>query len=494
MKYSVYKIFFLILPIMLSFCTYGQKAPSSNYHIVKSYENVFRISLHYKVSVDSIHIWNNLNQNYTVRVGQKLIVSSRKSILPPFQSTTEKGLVHDADTSKNHEKSQHPASLITDKKNATLSVRSATINKNIASDFFEKVMYYYHNSSFFFRMILFMNLVFMVFISVLFNMILYRRLRHEYVQFQRKKCQDRFRDYITDWLYEVHSERILDSLKKELKGWVKREVFTSELLSLHANLTGESADKLIDLFHLAGLRKYSMRKVHSPFWHVKAKGFRELAQMKIKDGNNIIFKCLNSRNVILHIEAQMAWIQLNPDDPLSFFDDDKVELTDWGLLNSLISLKKINAVPDFRRWLPSLNKSVALFALKMSGVFKQYDNIDLVTLRIEDDDVDIRHEAICALGKMAVESPGARLRQQFSMEGTGNKTEIIRSLIMMSDTSNIPFFEKVLLSDTDNYLRILSAKGLVSLEGIGSVRLDSLYQDADQVLKNIIIHAKDDRI
>src|ERR1035437_6325025 len=111
MKYSVYKIFFLILPIMLSFCTYGQKAPSSNYHIVKSYENVFRISLHYKVPVDSIQIWNNLNQNYTIRVGQKLIVSSRKSILPPVQSTPEKGLVHVSDTSENHEKSKHPVSL-----------------------------------------------------------------------------------------------------------------------------------------------------------------------------------------------------------------------------------------------------------------------------------------------------------------------------------------------------------------------------------------------
>jgi len=79
-------------------------------------------------------------------------------------------------------------------------------------------------------------------------------------------------------------------------------------------------------------------------------------------------------------------------------------------------------------------------------------------------------------------------------EGSENKTEIIRSLIMMSDSSNIPFFEEVLLTETEISLRILSARGLVSLDSVSEERVNSLYKEADPVLKTIIIHAKDERI
>ena len=130
----------------------------------------------------------------------------------------------------------------------------------------------------------------------------------------------------------------------------------------------------------------------------------------------------------------------------------------------------------------------------MSGVFKQFDNIDLVTLRLDDIDLDIRHEAICALGKMAVPSPGYRLRQLFLTEESENRTEILRSLIMMSDSSNVPFFEEVLLNETEISIRILAARGLVSFDSVGEERVNSVFEGADPVLKTIIIHAKDERI
>jgi hypothetical protein len=208
----------------------------------------------------------------------------------------------------------------------------------------------------------------------------------------------------------------------------------------------------------------------------------------------MIFKYLNSGNVTLSIEAQLAWIQLNPDDPLSFYDDPNVKLTEWGQLNLLLALKKSGRIPDFGRWLKSMSKSVSLFALKMAGIYKQFDNVDLVTQRLDDNDRDIRREAICALGKMALPSHTTVLQQLFPKEELENKIEIIRSLIMMSEFSSIPFFEEVLLNETDINLRILSAKGLVSLGDIGKEKLDSIFLEADPILKKIIIHAKDNRI
>jgi len=498
MKFSV-SILFLILLSVQKYSSYGQESEGFIYHIVQSDENVYQISLRYNYPIDSIKSWNDLDQNYKILPGMKLKIRKR-SIIVPIQLlaknklTLYTGLVAIQDATDSLKNIQVPDSLIAVSGNNYLPLLSESFETDTAFSFSEIVLHFYNNASSFITIILFLNLFFLASVVSLLIVILNRRLRDGYVDFKKSKCLDRFRDFITDWLYEAHLSSVPESILQELKDDVNRDVFTSELLSLHANLTGDSADKLVELFHLAGLKKYSIRKASHSSWNVKAKGFRELAQMKIEEESNLISKYLNSENEVLRIEAQMAWIQLNPKDPLSFCDDPEVNLTEWGLLNSLVALKKIDAVPDFRRWLPSLNKSVALFALKMSGVFKQFDNIDLVTMRLDDIDLDIRHEAICALGKMAFPSPGYRLRQLFLTEESENKKEILQSLIMMSDSSNIPFFEDVLLNETEISLRILSARGLVLVDSIGEELVNSLFEVAGPVLKAIIIHAKDERI
>ncbi|HZK92590.1 MAG TPA: LysM peptidoglycan-binding domain-containing protein [Prolixibacteraceae bacterium] len=498
MKFSV-SILFLILLSAQKYSSYGQESEGFIYHIVKSNENVYQISTRYNCPVDSIKSWNYLDQNLKILPGMKLMIRQRSIIVPiqlPTKNklTSETGLVAINDTSDSRKSIQRPDSLIAVSGNNYLPLLSNSFETDTVSSFSEIILHFYNSANSLIKIILFLNLFFLASVASLLIVILNRRLRDGYIDFKKSKCLDRYRDFITDWLYEEHLPSVPESVLQELKDSVNRDVFTSELLSLHANLTGDSADKLVELFHLAGLKKYSIRKASHSSWNMKAKGFRELAQMKIEEESNLISKYLHSENDVLRIEAQMAWIQLNPKDPLSFCDDPEVNLTEWGLLNSLVALKKIDAVPDFRRWLPSLNKSVALFALKMSGVFKQFDNIDLVTLRLDDIDLDIRHEAICALGKMAVPSPGYRLRQLFLTEESENRTEILRSLIMMSDCSNVPFFEEVLLNETEISIRILAAKGLVSFDSVGEEWVNSLFEVADPVLKTIIIHAKDERI
>jgi len=488
-------IFWLLLQ---NICVAAQESPEFTNHIVRENENVYRISLLYGVPIDSVKRWNNLDAKYKILVGGNLKI--RKQLIVSGQSikidkpTAETSLVVIPDTTNSLKNIRTIDSLADNSKYNYLPILSEPIVKSKEPYFFEKVLYFYFKTKYVFKTVLLLNLFFILSVIILLIVILFRRIKDGYINIRKSKCLDRYRDFITDWLYETHSPNVPESLLNELKDWVYRDVFTAELLSLHSNLTGDSADKLVKLFHLAGLKKYSIRKAFHSSWYVKAKGFRELAQMKITEESGLIFKYLNSRNDILRIEAQMAWIQLNPNDPLSFFDNPKVYLSEWGLLNSLVSLKKIDAVPDFGRWLSSLNKSVALFAIKMSGVFKQFDNVDRVTNRLDDSDMDIRQAAICALGKMAIPAPCHRLRQLFKTEEIINKSEIIRSLTMMSDSSNIPFFEEVMLNETDISLRILSAKGLVAIDGIADNRLNSLFGEADPVLKAIIIHAKDNRI
>jgi len=492
-KLFVIKLVFLILFFVHFNFTYGQQTNHDVNHVVAKGDNIYRISLRYNVPADSIVRWNNLDRNYTILIGQQLFISDRKSSAAETKRSPNNILAQIPGISGSVD------TLLTDslnsaRQNKFLPFYSESVKGKSRSSFFGTIQYYYQRSHVLFKIILLLNAVFIFSVILLLITILFRRLMDGFDEVKRRECQNRYRDYIAGWLYEEHTGNFPEPLKKELKEKVYRDFFTSELLSLHANLTGESAEKLIGLFHFAGLKKYSVLKAHQSSWHLKAKGFRELAQMKIKEENTLISTHLNSKNPMLQIEAQLAWIQLNPDDPLSFLDDPDIRLTEWALLNSLHSLKKIDKTPDFGRWLQSPSKSVTLFAIKMTGIFKQFDNVELVTQRLHDTDPEIRLEAIIALGKMGVPFPGPELKLLFPGEGLINKSEIVRSLMMLSDSQNIPFFEAVLRDETELNLRILAARGFVSFNGIGKERVDLLYEAADPVLKKIIIHAKDNRI
>lgn len=454
----------------------GQETNDSAYHVVNANETAYRISIKHKIPLDSLKLWNNMDEDYTVTKGQILFVLRPK----PEVFLSETGLSF---LQKDSIKTNYYSTEVSEPEKKTL-------NKTAI----EKLYAFYLRSSFIFKIFLLLNLVFLISSILLLLLILYVRLKKKIIRNQVEKCQDRYRDFISGWVYNENSEFEREKLFSELHNKIKRDVFTTELLSLHSNLVGESADKLVDLYHQAGLKEYSVKKIHSSKWNVKAKGFRELVQMKIFDENIHIAKYLNSKNDDLRIEAQLAWIELNPDNPNSFLDNSKITLTDWWQLNALISLKKIGNIPDFGKWVESSNDSVAIFAIKMIGIFKQFESIGLVTKRLDCLSEKVRFEAIATLGKMAQPEPVQVLQRLYYNESTEIRAQILKSLIMISDLGNAGFFRETLLNEKDTNLRILSAKGLVALGSTGLEIIEKLDSEADDLLKMIIIHAKDPRI
>ena len=55
--------------------TYGQESNVVNHHKIKENETAYRISLNNQVPLDSLRIWNNLDSNTTIEIGQILIIS-----------------------------------------------------------------------------------------------------------------------------------------------------------------------------------------------------------------------------------------------------------------------------------------------------------------------------------------------------------------------------------------------------------------------------------
>ena len=522
----------LILMLLQVSFIYGQESINPAYHIVQENDNAFRISLNNKIPLDSLKLWNNLDSNYIIQIGQKLIISSPKEAYTLNEATLVLGQIANLPT--HIVKKNENAYRISLNNNVPLD--SLKIWNNLDSNFsieigqelilsqpikevilhdtvriptpllsgifndepkiprIESMISCYKGSNFFLQAFMIVNIVFVISSVFVVLLILSIRVSKRMTRKKIDECRLRYLDFITKWAYGENNSINFNSLLFEMKNKINREVFTNQLLSLHSNLVGESADRLVVLFHKAGLKKYSIKKIHSFHWYNIVEGLHELVQMKIFDQNTYISKYLNSRNDELRIETRLAWIELNPENPIGFLDVTTVPLTNWGQLISLISLKKIENIPYFGRWIESKNESVAIYAIKMVGVLKQFESMNLLIEQLESTNERIRFQAIATLGKMALPSPIPNLQRLYHKENLKNKAEIIKSLIVISDYKNIPFFRDSLIREEDQYLRILSAQGLTSLGSAGMEVIDSLALNADDILNKILLHAKDKRI
>lgn len=444
----------------------GQESNVVNHHIVKESETAYRISSNNHIPLDSLMAWNNIDSNGTIEIGQILIISQPKQDVVILQETAI---------------TYTPLLSEPTKDKSKLSAKA-------------KIYDLFKQTNHVLKVFIFVNLFFVFTSIVLFFFILFTRINKSIKKKKISKCQERYRDFITAWVYEEESNTSFSSLLLEINNKINREVFTTELLSLHSNLTGESAEKLVDLFNKVGLKKYAIKKTYSLFWNRKVQGIRRFVQMNIFDNNTLVSRYLNVKNHELRMEARIAWIELNPGDPFSFLDNSTIPLTPWWQLNSLISIKKLGEAPDFGRWVESTNDSVAIYAIKMIGILKQFESIHLVIKQLDNPNTKVRFESISTLGKLGSPAPIANLQLLFAKEDIENKAQIIKSLTIISDTDNIAFFRDSLLNEKDLSVRILTAQGLVALDNIGEEVISSLAQDANDVLKKIIMHAKDTRI
>ncbi|TSA34036.1 MAG: hypothetical protein D4R64_12785 [Porphyromonadaceae bacterium] len=99
-----------------------------------------------------------------------------------------------------------------------------------------------------------------------------------------------------------------------------------------------------------------------------------------------IERCLNSSNIVLRIEAELAWIRFDFDDPFSFLDKLGQDFTSWEQLHVFEMIKRCEVtIPDFSKWLNSPNETVILFCKRMIRAFNQGNEsgIDAVHAPVE---------------------------------------------------------------------------------------------------------------
>ncbi len=291
---------------------------------------------------------------------------------------------------------------------------------------------------------------------------------------------------ITAYLKEEHIK---------IKDSTTRQILTQELLLIHQELAGNTADNLRKLFFLLRLDKDAIRKLRRKDWLKKAKAIHVLAQMDVIEAVNLLLPYTNDANPHLRMEAQMGYIQLHKDHPFDFLAYVDEDISEWHQLNlfATIAQNKNGIVPAFKTWLNSKNEYVIVFCLKMIGHYTQLDAISDLLRFMQHPDVTIRCAAIFALQKLETEEGVATALTMFDTADTDTKQAILNFFTEIRAESVKPFLKKNLFNDDFN-LALTAAKALNNYPDSGRAFLEELLPETDNRMHKIIKHALDNRI
>jgi len=356
---------------------------------------------------------------------------------------------------------------------------------------------------------------------VLFLVIIINRQIKARRRFRERNLKHGYQELLADFLFNDEVETIEFN---GINNKINRQIFIDELRFLHSNLYGETAYKLRDLYFNLGLHKDSLRKVFSRRWDTKSKGFREVAQLDVKDANDYIAGFTNSKNPIIRVEAQVAMVKLSDEEPLAFLNDLTYEMSDWEMINIYDTLvyHQIN-IESFEPWLDSKNNSVVIFALRMIMLFKHVQTIPKVRQLLFHEQPEIRLAATKALKPMESEEyiPDLKLLyrdetyrlQEILKEFEENdkkkkrgliearslddilprmiRYEVVDSLNPIASAGEIPFMAAVARDPENSFrIRMLALNILASLGQDGNFKLDELTKDADTTLDIMINNVK----
>jgi HEAT repeat protein len=327
---------------------------------------------------------------------------------------------------------------------------------------------------------------------ILLLVILLNRNRMEKEARLRQYLLEQYQSLIIDYLFGNTGP---DAFRKIASDDYRRQVLIDQMIDVSVNLKGDSEEKLMKLYRVLNLDEDSLARARSRKWHKKIKGFRELAFMGIREGNDEIYKALNSRNEILRMEAQIALVRLSDENHFDFLSQMKRPFSLWEqiTLHDLIIQHEI-PVPDFQKWLSSANPTVVMFALRMIREFKQKVAEPEIRKVLLHRDPRVSKLAVEVAGDLDMRTTLDTMKRMYKFQEYNNCLEIVKSMGKMPDLSMLGFLKLVLDKEDDVQLQIEAVK---AIENMGEVGVQALVKVMKSEYKNyniIVRHVLDRRI
>ena len=275
-----------------------------------------------------------------------------------------------------------------------------------------------------------------------------------------------------------------------------RQVLVDQLVYLRKNFTAKTSTVLRNLYQSLGLQKFSLRKLNTSAWQVKAQGIAELREMEPAMTAAVILSYTNSPNDDLRVEAQAAYIGLNSADPFSFLNNTTEILIEWHqiiLFDAIINNDKI-VIPSFTKWLSSSNQSVIIFCIKLITHYMQSDAIPALIQLMDHRDTSVQNRAVNALGKLNATTAEHIMIDRYPTFSESCKLEVLKALGRIKSLNSIPFVRTQFLTANSFNICKYAMYSYIAITGYNQAKLSLNFPDINFQQESIINHCFDQLI
>lgn len=320
---------------------------------------------------------------------------------------------------------------------------------------------------------------------------------------RRIKLEERYSLLLTgiifddqDEEFEAKRQKLITYFRKNyIRSRFSKKILRKELLFLHRSFSGPSQEILKGLYFELDLHKAALEQLKDTDWSEKANAVRELGQMDYEKARGKVLKLTLHENKVLRMEAQVAMLSLNDDEPFGFLAHATNEITEWQQLTleekaKSLDLKKI---PNFSKWFGLKNQSVVQFCVKMTVAYNQFEAADELLTLLHSKDERVVKEAVKAVGTMLISEAQTTLLDIYATVAPEIKDEIIVALGKIGGEEGVAFLEELLY--TAQYEFALKAgKSLYTIGFEADAILQKALQSEQPLVAAIVSHVMDERI
>ena len=290
--------------------------------------------------------------------------------------------------------------------------------------------------------------------------------------------------YETDATKEENYEYI--NLKIEIRELLKspfnRLVLTEILLDLEKDLSGDSRDRIFDLYQDLGLHLEAFKKLRSWRWELVSKGILELTQMRVLAAYGFIKKFINDKRGVVRKQAQIATVTLKHEGISYFLDTTRYGISEWQQLKLLDVLRNFDdfSPPRFKAWLTSTNRDVVLFSLRLIKHYNQNDASKALIELLKHKNDQIKSEAIQCIKDFGMFEALNMLKTVFRKCSVEIKLQILEAISSLGKVEDIEFLETIVKRES-NFL--VKSK---AISAINIIEPDT-YVPTEGIDKNITV-------
>ncbi|MCB0482103.1 MAG: HEAT repeat domain-containing protein [Flavobacteriales bacterium] len=344
----------------------------------------------------------------------------------------------------------------------------------------------------------------LVFTSILLLIgILISRTYKNRVEKQKKKIREAYQHMLVQMVFEPEYQvgqpkykTLIGKYNGRKSSKLERRTLVENIVEMHQGVTGTSAEILEHFYRDTNMVDFAVEDVKKGEWWVKARAFRELSELRIREKFKLVLNYVDHSNKVLRSEAQYASVQLGGARSLSFVEELTQPISEWDQLVLLEKLERFipEELPDVSNWLDSQNDSVVIFACKIITQFRMFKvapkligllnhSNSLVTIKGIDCIISLEFREACP--SMRRFYPNARKEVQIA---------IIDALAALGDTSNLNLFRDEIEQKEDFDIAMHSAMALRKLGGIPILNVLKTRELKYPKNNEIVLHALDKRI